>query len=395
MTRGQRRRGREQPPVPPLADAAVARIERGVFAALDRDAAEQRASRRWPVMHRWRWAVVAGAAAMAALATWGMRTWWRVPGSLAHGARIATATSPSHLTVEGAAIDVAPASAVTFAPGDDEGDGATVIRLERGSVTCEVAPRAGRAPFVVEAGTTRVTVVGTRFAVTRVGDRAQVSVVHGTVQVDDDGVTRLVHAGERYLPGADTATVATAMREDAPEPVLTTASLVPDESPQNSARTRMLPNPLPRPRGSARERGNLASGSARARRSSQGLPSPWPSPADGRGDRKGSRARGALWGFDRKDARASVGSHRARTRASAASRRGRGASRALRERRRARSPRSADGVSNLPRAREWFWTVGRECAFCRGAALGGARAAGRGPCAAVVVSRALSRRPQR
>ena len=115
-----------------------------------------------------------------------------------HGARIATATSPSHLTVEGAAIDVAPSSAITFA---DERDGATVIRLERGTVTCEVAPRSERAPFVVEAGTTRVTVVGTRFGVTRVGDHAQVWVAHGTVEVGDDGVTQLVHAGERYVPG--------------------------------------------------------------------------------------------------------------------------------------------------------------------------------------------------
>ena len=193
--------------MPPLADAAVSRIERGVFAALDREPAGPGALQ--PGIHRWRWPVVVGATALAVLAPWGMRALWRAPGLPAHGARIATVTSPSHLTVEGAAIDVAPSSAVTFAQGGDgDGDGATVLRLERGSVTCEVAPRDTRAPFVVEAGTTRVTVVGTRFAVTRVGDRAQVSVVHGTVRVDDDGVTQLVHAGESYLPGAAPGAVA-------------------------------------------------------------------------------------------------------------------------------------------------------------------------------------------
>ena len=189
---------REQPPVPPLSDAAVSRIERGVFAALDRDvewatpwvpAARRRLRGR---------AVVVLASAVAAAALLAARHLGRAPGLPAHGARIVTATSPSHLTVEGAAIDVAPSSAITFV---DEREGATVIRLERGTVTCEVAPRGARAPFVVEAGTTRVTVVGTRFGVTRVGDHAQVWVAHGTVEVGDDGVSQLVHAGERYVPG--------------------------------------------------------------------------------------------------------------------------------------------------------------------------------------------------
>ena len=148
------------------------------------------------------------ASAVAAAALLAARHLGRAPGLPPHGARIVTATSPSHLTVEGAAIDVAPSSAITFV---DEREGATVIRLERGTVTCEVAPRGARAPFVVEAGTTRVTVVGTRFGVTRVGDHAQVWVAHGTVEVGDDGVSQLVHAGERYVPGtAGTAgTVAT------------------------------------------------------------------------------------------------------------------------------------------------------------------------------------------
>jgi len=205
---------RERTPVPPLGDAAVARIERGIFAALDRDA-EWAAPLVPGVRRRLRGraiAVVASAVA-AAVALLAARQLGRAPGLPQHGARIATATSPSHLTVEGAAIDVAPSSAITFA---DERDGATVIRLERGTVTCEVAPRGARAPFVVEAGTTRVTVVGTRFGVTRVGDHAQVWVAHGTVEVGDDGVSQLVHAGERYVPGAAGPAGAVA-GEEAPE----------------------------------------------------------------------------------------------------------------------------------------------------------------------------------
>ena len=204
---------REQPPAPPLSDAALLRIERGVFAALDRDgewvthwapAARRRLRGR---------AVVVLASAVAAAALLAARHLGRAPGLPPHGARIVTATSPSHLTVEGAAIDVAPSSAITFA---DERDGATVIRLERGTVTCEVAPRGERAPFVVEAGSTRVTVVGTRFGVTRVGDHAQVWVAHGTVEVGDDGVSQLVHAGERYVPGT-AETAGTVANGDAPE----------------------------------------------------------------------------------------------------------------------------------------------------------------------------------
>ena len=94
----------DQPPVPPLGEAAVSRVERGVFAALDRDAAERAAD--WGPVSRPRWrgrAVVVSASVLAALAVLGVRQFWRAPGLPAHGARVATATSPSHVTVEGAA----------------------------------------------------------------------------------------------------------------------------------------------------------------------------------------------------------------------------------------------------------------------------------------------------
>jgi hypothetical protein len=185
--------------VPPLTDAAVARIERGVFSALDHAAIERGArehDRRW-LPARWRYAVAMAAAAAAAFTVIGVRELRQGTGLPARGARIATATSPSHLTIPGASLDVAPRSAIHFTT---ERDGAVVVSLERGAVTCEVAPRSRQAPFVVEAGVTRVTVIGTRFTVERAGDHASVSVEHGTVEVGDDGLTQLVHAGERYRP---------------------------------------------------------------------------------------------------------------------------------------------------------------------------------------------------
>jgi hypothetical protein len=261
---------REQPPTPPLSDAAVSRIERGVFAALDREA-EWAAP--WVPAARSRLrgrAVVVMASAVAAAALLAARHLGRAPGLPAHGARIVTATSPSHLTVEGAAIDVAPSSAITFV---DEREGATVIRLERGTVTCEVAPRGERAPFVVEAGTTRVTVVGTRFGVTRVGDHAQVWVAHGTVEVGDDGVSQLVHAGERYVPST-AGPAGTVAREDAPEAeaalpasvaAIDVGRAIGGESEQRAASGPLSEKsgPLSRLRERVRERADLASRGAR------------------------------------------------------------------------------------------------------------------------------------
>jgi hypothetical protein len=273
---------REQPPAPPLSDAALSRIERGVLAALDRDAEW---ATRWAPAARRRLrgrAVVVLASAVAAAALMAARHLGRAPGLPPHGARIVTATSPSHLTVEGAAIDVAPSSAITFV---DEREGATVIRLERGTVTCEVAPRGERAPFVVEAGTTRVTVVGTGFGVTRVGDHAQVWVAHGTVEVGDDGVSQLVHAGERYVPGAAGPAGAVA-NGDAPEAALPAAAATIDvgrgvgreveqraasipvaekSDPRSGDSGRLSEDsgPLSRLRERARERADLASRGAR------------------------------------------------------------------------------------------------------------------------------------
>src|SRR5204862_1034711 len=112
----------------------------------------------------------------------GVREWRRSETLPARAAELTTTTSGSHIEIAGAALDVAPNSAVSVGGGRD---GAVVVTLERGTVTCEVAPRSKRAPFIVEAGATHVTVIGTRFTVHRLGDHASVSVEHGLVEVAD------------------------------------------------------------------------------------------------------------------------------------------------------------------------------------------------------------------
>ena len=178
-------------PIPPLGDAAIARIERGLFAALDARPLEPAGARRRGFVF-----ALAGVAAAAAL--FAVREGRRGETLPARAAQISTTTSGSRIALAGATLEVAPQSAVSFGGARD---GSVVVVLDRGTVTCEVAPRSKRAPFIVEAGATRVTVIGTRFSVHRVGEHATVSVDHGLVEVADTNMTELVHAGERYRPG--------------------------------------------------------------------------------------------------------------------------------------------------------------------------------------------------
>lgn len=58
------------------------------------------------------------------------------------------------------------------------------VWLDRGEAYFEIAHLNGR-PFVVHAGSRTVTVLGTKFAVRRDGDKVTVSVIEGRVKVDD------------------------------------------------------------------------------------------------------------------------------------------------------------------------------------------------------------------
>jgi len=180
-------------PVPPLGDAAISRIERGLFAALD-----GRPLTAAPVAPRRRGLVFVAVGAAAAVALFAVREVKRGDTLATRPTQISTTTSGSRIAIAGATLEVAPYSAVSVGGGRD---GAVVVALERGTVTCEVEPRSKRAPFVVEAGATHVTVIGTRFSVHRIGEHASVSVEHGLVEVADTDMTELVHAGERFVPG--------------------------------------------------------------------------------------------------------------------------------------------------------------------------------------------------
>lgn len=84
-------------------------------------------------------------------------------------------------------------------------DAGVMLVLGRGAIDCDVEPRDGRLPFRVRAGDVDVEVVGTRFAVTRLGSGARVDVTRGKVRVRSAGDERLLTAGQSWTPSAITA----------------------------------------------------------------------------------------------------------------------------------------------------------------------------------------------
>jgi hypothetical protein len=182
-------------PIVPLSEERWARFERDLFTAVDGGAAASGAPpprladrpRRRP----WRAAALAVIAAaaifLAVVGGWQLRAHTSGAALASGPTRMVSGSSPSHLPLGDSVLDLGPATAVVATGNDDHG---VVLVVERGSVTCTVAPRAGRPPFVVQAGEVRVRVVGTRFSVTRVGDGARVDVDHGVVEVSA-GVDRV------------------------------------------------------------------------------------------------------------------------------------------------------------------------------------------------------------
>jgi hypothetical protein len=137
-----------------------------------------------------------------------------------HEARIVSTDAPTETTLGEALITLAAHSDVNVAGSDAEG---WLVRLEAGQVDCKVAPRHGRPPFVVQAGVTKVSVVGTRFTVARTGAQARVSVSEGHVQVDSDEGHVLLGPGESW-PSVEPAP---AEADDTDEPHGKASSVVP------------------------------------------------------------------------------------------------------------------------------------------------------------------------
>ncbi len=169
-------------------DSRWSRVEREMFARLDSGPGAEKVRRRRPLAF-----MLAGSGLAAAVAL----VFLLRPAGMLHPdrLRVATTDGTSEVTVGESALTVAPRSLVLVS-GDDE-HGIDVV-LDRGSVTCEVAPRKGRPPFVVDAGGVRVRVVGTKFTVAR-DDRATTVVVdHGVVEVSASGTVTVMHDGERW-----------------------------------------------------------------------------------------------------------------------------------------------------------------------------------------------------
>jgi hypothetical protein len=112
-----------------------------------------------------------------------------------HPSRITTGSTSSHLALSGLSLDVEPQSAVVVGAETPQG---ILVVIDRGSIVCQVAPRANDAPLIVQAGEARVRVVGTRFRVTRLGESARVRVQEGVVEVSSRGGTVRVRAGEEW-----------------------------------------------------------------------------------------------------------------------------------------------------------------------------------------------------
>lgn len=181
--------------VEPLSEQRWARIERSLVARLESQPRHERASepqRGYFGVRTW----LVAAAAMGALVVLllAVRSF---PDQVTvdHPSRITTGESASHLALVGLTLDVEPQSAIVLSPETQQG---MLLVLDRGSVVCDVAPRAQDAPLIVQAGAARVRVVGTRFRVTRSGEGATVTVYQGVVEVTSAGETKRVGAGEQW-----------------------------------------------------------------------------------------------------------------------------------------------------------------------------------------------------
>ena len=182
---------------PPVTEARRDRVERQLFAQLAAVRLTDRADAVIPRPRRNRLAIgVACACAAAALLYLATRDGeHRGGGPVASPSRVVTPVGgSSQVSVPGARLDAKSDTNFVWQEGSD---GSLTIMLERGAVDCDVDPRKGKAPFRVIAGEVKVTVVGTRFTVTRTPS-PRVDVAHGTVKVEAPGGVWLVEAGQRW-----------------------------------------------------------------------------------------------------------------------------------------------------------------------------------------------------
>ncbi len=184
----------------PTSDARRDRIERDVLERVATLRAADRSDAFVMPAPRWRKRIAIGAliavGAAAAIVVFVTRPRGESPADVAiePSLVVTPAGGASRFTVADAVIDAGSDTSVEVRKSDD---GGATLALARGSVDCDVAPRAGRPPFRVIAGDVTVEVVGTRFSVART-PAVRVDVTRGKVRVIAHGTTTYVAAGESW-----------------------------------------------------------------------------------------------------------------------------------------------------------------------------------------------------
>jgi hypothetical protein len=200
------------PEIEALSETSWRRIERDVFAELDRSPELVTSAPETPHwLQRWRWPLMGIGLSLAAAAALLVVLRGSINGP-SQFSRIVTDEAPVALTVGRAAIRVAPTSVVWVQSSTDH---EVMVMLEAGRVDCRVAHDEHQPPLVVQAGDVRVEVVGTSFGVMREDGATEVEVHEGVVKIFHDGHRVLVGAGQRWTSGdtrlaaaSDTAAVA-------------------------------------------------------------------------------------------------------------------------------------------------------------------------------------------
>jgi hypothetical protein len=219
--------GRLGPPIDPLSEVAWARIERGLWAALDAEPATTIFAP--PRQRRWMW-IAAPALAMAALVFFVVFT--RDGSPAAEPARVVAGATPSSISFGDAHVALDANSIVVV--------DANQALLERGAAWFTITPRGSRPAFLVLAGDATVRVVGTRFRVARNDERVAVTVDHGLVEVQFQGTQLRVGANQTWTsehpttvaPSATTAQVSLETPHTAPDPSPpVTSTVAPDRHP--------------------------------------------------------------------------------------------------------------------------------------------------------------------
>jgi len=241
------------PPVEPLSEAAWSRVERGVWAHLDAPTRGKPAPAAAP---RWWLAAVPVGLAAAIAAIW-LGTRGPLPDAMVAGepSRVVSGSAPAAISFGDIHIALDAGTAVVTS----RETGHPTVVLEHGAAWFTVAPRQQRPAVTVRAGDATITVVGTRFRVTRSDEQSTVEVEHGLVEVQFHGGVTRVGASQRWSsasPGQIASAAATpAPDRSSPDP-LATAGPTRDAAPTAAAAPVAVPPvqhppvkaaPVPRP----------------------------------------------------------------------------------------------------------------------------------------------------